>query len=216
MFIRVVFYIIGLLWIGLGNAFIINSLIGAGPFDALFVGLNLHFGLTIGILGIIGQIFIIFLTAFISFSRPKFESFITIVLRGIFFDLWFYILLSPLLLTVFYEAMAYFYFFQWLVFFIGLLILSIGTGTYLVSDFPKTPVDGLMFAVSKRFSLSLRNARISIDSFVVIVAFLLGGPVGLGTIVIALLLGRLVQYFHQKSKKIFFSFNNQKKATESL
>lgn len=203
LFKRIIFYLVGLLLIGLGNALIIHSHIGSGPFDALFVGLNKNFGLTIGTWGIIGQIFIILLTSTISKSRPKWESSITILFRGIFFDFWYYIALSQINFELNFLSL-------FSIFLLGLYILGWGTGAYLVSNFPKTPVDGLMFAIHKKNKLSLRNSRIFIDTVVLILALYLGGPVGLGTIIIALVLGRLVQFsnkqanlFYEKIKKNF-------------
>ena len=77
-----------------------------------------------------------------------------------------------------------------------------GIGIYMEAQFPKTPIDGLMIAIGNRFGWSLNISRISIEACGVIIGFLLGGPVGFGTLVAALLLGKVIQISNYKIKRI--------------
>jgi uncharacterized membrane protein YczE len=56
------------------------------------------------------------------------------------------------------------------------------------------PRDSLMLAIKRTTGLSLRLARGIIEVTVVTIGWLLGGPVGVGTLVFALLIGPAVQW----------------------
>ncbi|MDQ7864987.1 hypothetical protein RCO48_39505 [Peribacillus frigoritolerans] len=58
---RLTIYITGLAITALGIALIVRSIVGAGPWDSVAVGLKLHFGLTIGMWSIISQVFSYFI-----------------------------------------------------------------------------------------------------------------------------------------------------------
>ena len=75
----------------------------------------------------------------------------------------------------------------------GVVTIAIGSGLYLASDLGPGPRDGLMTGLHLRFGWSIRRARTAIELIVLAAGFLLGGTVGLGTIVFALGIGPLVQ-----------------------
>jgi uncharacterized membrane protein YczE len=197
---RIGIYIVGLAFTALGIALIILSLLGAGPWDAVAVGINNHLGLTIGTWSIISQIMFTLITWLIEKSRFKIESVIPIVIRSWFLDFWFYIVLKNVDLSSSWEL-------QWLSLIIGLILAGIGISAYMLAQFPKTPIDGLMIAISNRFGLSFNFSRMFIEITGVICGFLLGGPVGFGTVLIALLLGKIIQASNPIIKKVLFIQN---------
>lgn len=71
--------------------------------------------------------------------------------------------------------------------------MGIATAIYIGVDAGAGPRDSLMLAVKRTTGLSLRLARTSIEIFVVLIGWILGGPLGLGTLVFALLIGPAVQ-----------------------
>jgi uncharacterized membrane protein YczE len=75
----------------------------------------------------------------------------------------------------------------------GVLSIAIGSGLYLASDLGPGPRDGLMTGLHVRFGWSIRSARTAIEVTVLVAGFLLGGTVGLGTVVFAVGIGPLVQ-----------------------
>jgi len=75
----------------------------------------------------------------------------------------------------------------------GVVTIAIGSGLYLASDLGPGPRDGLMTGLHVRFGWSIRRARMSIELIVLVAGYLLGGTIGLGTIVFALAIGPLVQ-----------------------
>jgi uncharacterized membrane protein YczE len=75
----------------------------------------------------------------------------------------------------------------------GVVTIAAGSGLYLASDLGPGPRDGLMTGLHLRFGWSIRRARTAIELVVLVLGFLGGGTVGLGTVVFALAIGPLVQ-----------------------
>jgi uncharacterized membrane protein YczE len=75
----------------------------------------------------------------------------------------------------------------------GVVTIAVGSGLYLAADLGPGPRDGLMTGLHLRFGWSIRRARTAIELAVLVLGFLLGGTVGVGTIVFALGIGPLVQ-----------------------
>ena len=68
---------------------------------------------------------------------------------------------------------------------IGLLIISIGTFFYISSGFCAGPRDNLMVAIERKTGLAVGFCRGIIETSAVLTGWLLGGPVGIGTILSA-------------------------------
>ena len=76
----------------------------------------------------------------------------------------------------------------------GILIMGIASAVYIGVDAGAGPRDSLMLAVKRLSRRSLRQARGAIEITLVLVAWLLGGPAGIGTLVFAILIGPSVQW----------------------
>lgn len=125
----------------------------------------------------------------------RIESVIPILIRSVFVDFWFYIVLGNVDFTSSREL-------QIVSFIVGLVIAGIGIGIYMEANLPKTPIDGMMVAFCNRFGLSFNIVRMGIEGTGAVLGFLLGGPVGLGTLVIALFLGKIIQVVNNRTKKV--------------
>ncbi|RFB15352.1 BCR, YitT family protein [Bacillus sp. HNG] len=192
---RIGIYLGGLALTALGIAIIILSLIGAGPWDTVAVGLNMHAGLTIGTWSIITQVIFTVITWIIEKTRLRIESVIPILIRSVFLDIWFYFVLRNVDFASSWEL-------QWGSFVAGLIFAGVGIGIYMEANLPKTPIDGMMVAISNRFGWSFNIVRMGIEGTGAVIGFILGGPVGLGTLVIALLLGKIIQVVNNRMKRI--------------
>jgi uncharacterized membrane protein YczE len=193
---RLTIYITGLAITALGIALIVRSIVGAGPWDSVAVGLKLHFGLTIGMWSIISQVFLILFTAVIEKARVRIESVLVIVVRSWFLDFWYYIALANLDAS---NSLAL----QWFIFVLGVFTIGVGISIYMEAKFPSSPIDGLMIALSERFNLSISTSRLFIEASGLIIGYLFGGPVGVGTIIVALTLGRIIQTSNRLLRKYF-------------
>ena len=75
----------------------------------------------------------------------------------------------------------------------GVLLIGLGSGLYLAADLGPGPRDGLMTGLHHRFGWSIRRARTAVELTVLVIGFLLGGTIGLGTILFAFGIGPVVQ-----------------------
>lgn len=76
----------------------------------------------------------------------------------------------------------------------GILLIGIGSGLYIGARLGPGPRDGLMTGLAEK-GLSIRSARFAIEGVMLVAGWLLGGAVGLGTLLFTVLIGPLVQFF---------------------
>jgi len=76
---------------------------------------------------------------------------------------------------------------------VSVAILGVGTALYVGVHAGAGPRDSLMLAAARRLRISVRLARFGIDVLVLLIALLLGGRIGLGTLLIALTSGLAIQ-----------------------
>ncbi|MFI2708115.1 YitT family protein [Nocardioides sp. CER28] len=76
----------------------------------------------------------------------------------------------------------------------GVVLCALATAMYIGAQFGRGPRDGLMTGLVRRTGLSIRLVRTSLEVSVVVIGLLLGGPLGVGTIVFALTIGPLTQW----------------------
>ncbi|MFD1017695.1 YczE/YyaS/YitT family protein [Thalassobacillus hwangdonensis] len=199
-------YIIGLVVSSLGLALIIRSGLGVGPGDSVAVGLSLHLPVTVGTVMIISFLILLGVNAWLERSRPRIESIIPILIRGGTVDFFLYVFLK--------DASYELWWSQWLVFTLGLLALGAGIAIYLRTPFPRIPLDHFMMIMNDKTKQSKSFIRILAESTLALIGFLLGAPVGIGTLIVALLLGPMIQYFYTLCRPIvkLWSFHQKEKA----
>jgi uncharacterized membrane protein YczE len=77
----------------------------------------------------------------------------------------------------------------------GVVTIGLASGLYLAADLGAGPRDGLMTGIHHRFGFSISRSRTAVELAALIAGFLLGGTIGLGTVVFALGIGPIVQFF---------------------
>ncbi|WP_052460879.1 membrane protein YczE [Microbacterium gorillae] len=77
----------------------------------------------------------------------------------------------------------------------GMLILAFATGVYIAADFGPGPRDGLMTGLVRVTGWKVWIVRTIIEGSVLLIGFLLGGPVGVGTVAFAFGVGPLIGLF---------------------
>jgi uncharacterized membrane protein YczE len=77
----------------------------------------------------------------------------------------------------------------------GIVLCSLASAAYIGAGFGPGPRDGLMTGLVARTGLSVRLIRTTIELCVLAGGWLLGGTVGLGTVLFAFGIGSLVQFF---------------------
>ncbi|MBM7587793.1 putative membrane protein YczE [Bacillus pakistanensis] len=184
---RFVFYLLGIFILTLGIALILKAHLGAAAWDALAVGESTTFHLSVGTFVFINGMILIFINSFLLKKKPEFLAAITVFVIGMLIDFWLKIGLSdfsPTGLGV-----------QITTLFIGILALGIGIASYLQAKFPASPMDTIMIAISTRFGLSYRSARMISEGLALASAIVFHGAIGVGTIIVTITIGFVIQLF---------------------
>ncbi|MEU0570785.1 hypothetical protein ABZ297_36070 [Nonomuraea sp. NPDC005983] len=172
----------GLALYGTGIALQIESGLGNSPWDAFHQGVALKTGLSIGAVIIVVGALVMLLWIPLR-QRPGFGTISNVIFVGLFTDAALYLLPTPGHWTL-----------GWLYLALGVLSIALATVLYISARMGTGPRDGIMTGLM-RMGLSVRLARFLIEIGVLAVGWLLGGTVGVGTLVFALAIGPLTQLF---------------------
>jgi len=173
--------LLGLLLFGQGIALMTRAGVGLGPWEAFHQGISIRTGIPMGTVSILVGLPILLLWWPIG-ERPGPGTLLNLVLIGTSTNIGLRLLPAP--------TEPALQLFQML---LGVLVIGLGSGLYLAADLGAGPRDGLMTGFHHRFGWSIRRARTSIEVSVLVVAFLLGGTIGIGTVVFAFGIGPVVQ-----------------------
>nr|WP_255430305.1 hypothetical protein [Streptomonospora sp. PA3] len=171
----------GLCLFGLGCALLIASRLGAMPWDVLHQGLSLHTGLSVGTCSILAAGAVMLLWAPLR-QRVGLGTVSNAVVVGLSVD-------ASLWLLPEVEGLAA----RWAALVAGTVLTGLATGCYIGARLGPGPRDGLMVGLAERTRLSVRTARTGIEVAVVVAGALLGGTVGVGTLLFAIAIGPLAQ-----------------------
>lgn len=192
---RSTFFLLGIVILALGVALTVKAkMIGVGSWDVLHIGLANTAGLTIGTWSIIVGLIILAIDSMVMKRLPKIGTFLDMFLTGIFIDIF-----NFLLPTV------HGFFLQLIAFCVGLLLLGFGCGMYIVANLGVGPRDTLMLLFTNKLGWSVGRARTIMEVTVAIVGFLLGGPIGIGTVIMSFGLGPIVQWALSINEKMFYA-----------
>lgn len=180
---RLLQLVAGLLGYGASLALLVGSSLGASSWNTLAEGLSLRTGLTFGwatnLTSVAVMVFWIPLREF-----PGLGTVLNIVLVGVSADVAAHYLPTPVTLV---PQLGYFL--------LGLLMFALFDAVYLGARFGSGPRDGLMTGVARLSGRPVWLVRTGIDVVVLTAGWVLGGTLGAGTVLLALVAGPLVQYF---------------------
>lgn len=186
------FYVIGILLMTLGISFTIQSNLGTSPFDALLVGLSVNVGLTVGSWEIIIAFIMIGCNSCLIRERPQVLGLLTAFITGIGIDMWLFLLDQLITPELWYNKV--------LCFGIGLVVTGLGTATYLHTNFAPIPVDQLTLIIQEVTRRTIFFSRTLINLLFLIMAMILNGPIGIGTLLTVCFSGLLLNYFMPLTK----------------
>jgi uncharacterized membrane protein YczE len=175
--------LLGLIGYGFSMAVMVRAGLGLDPWDVFHQGLSLKTGMTIGTASAVVGVAV--LCAWVPLrNRPGIGTVANVIVIAVTVDAGLAILSTPASLP-FRIAMM-----------VGAVVLNaISTVLYIGAGLGPGPRDGLMTGLVVRTGLSVRLVRTSIEATVLAVGWLLGGTVGVGTVLYALGIGPLVQFF---------------------
>lgn len=175
--------LLGLAGYGFSMAVMIRAGLGLDPWDVFHQGLAGRTGLSFGLVTAIVGVAV--LLAWIPLrNRPGIGTVANVIVIAVTVDVSLALLPTPSALWIQIAMM------------LGAVVLNaISTVLYIGAGLGPGPRDGLMTGLVARTGLSVRLVRTSIEVTVLTVGWLLGGTVGVGTVVYAVGIGPLVQLF---------------------
>lgn len=178
--ITLLYLIIGLILFGLGETMLIAANVGVSPWTVLAQGISIKTGYSIGISTFIVSIGVLILWIPLK-QKPGIGTILNTIIISIVLDVSLPYLPTP-------ES----FFLQALQVFIGVIIVGLGSGFYLISNLGPGSRDGLMTGLQKKTNLPIALIRATIEVSAVVFGFYLGGVVGIGTLVFAFGIGPAV------------------------
>lgn len=179
-FHRIVILCIGLSAFGLGEAFLLQSFIGNSPWTVLAQGVALKSSLSIGV--VTGGISVMVLMLWIPLrEKPGLGTFFNIVVIPIALEIGIHLIPEQHSLVggVMYAL-------------VGIGAIGIGSGIYITCALGPGPRDGLMTALHHKTGVRVGRVRLVLEILVLLLGWSLGGRVGIGTALFALLIGQSI------------------------
>ncbi|NGN65269.1 hypothetical protein G5C51_15345 [Streptomyces sp. A7024] len=173
----------GLALYGASCGLTVRAGLGVDPWDVFHQGISRHTGLTIGVVSIIVGALVLLLWVPLR-QRPGLGTVSNVFVVGLSMD-------GAMAVVPDAHGLAY----QIPLLVAGVVLNGVATGMYISARFGPGPRDGLMTGLNKRTGWSIRLVRTLIELAVLASGFLLGGTVGVGTVLYAVSIGPLAQFF---------------------
>jgi len=171
------FLVLGLFLFGLGESLIITASIGMSPWTVLAEGLSLTSGLSIGVLT-----FLISLAVLLLWIPLKQKAGIGTILNVI-------IIAAVIEWSLPYLPHPETYLMQVLQAILGTLVVGFASGIYLIANLGPGPRDGLMTGCQRVTNLPIAWVRVFLEITVISIGWLLGGTIGVATVIFAFGIG---------------------------
>ena len=177
---RIAQLLAGLVLYGVGCALTVEAGLGVDPWTVLAEGLSIHTGIGIGwVTNIVG--FLVLLLWIPLRQKPGAGTIANILLVGtsMQFALWLLPAATELLVQI-------------VMLLGGIVMVAVASGLYIGARFGPGPRDGLMTGLNSRLGWPIWLSRVLVELTVLVIGWLLGGTVGVGTVLFAALIGPLV------------------------
>ncbi len=177
---RFLILIFGLTLFGIGEAFLVITSLGNSPWVVLSEGISLNSNLNIGQATFFVSLTVLFFWIPLK-QKPGFGTLANIVVISASIELGLLIIpeVNNIVLKVFYVLF-------------GILLVGIGSALYITCGLGTGPRDGLMTGLHYRTGVRVGRVRLGIELVALTTGALLGGSLGVGTALFALLIGQSV------------------------
>ena len=177
---RFLILILGLTLFGIGEAFLVITSLGNSPWVVLSEGISLNSNLNIGQSTFLVSLIVLFFWIPLK-QKPGFGTLANMVVIAAAIELGLLIIpeVDNLVIKIFYILF-------------GILLVGIGSALYITCGLGTGPRDGLMTGLHYRTGVRVGRVRLGIEVVALTTGAVLGGSLGVGTALFALLIGQSV------------------------
>ncbi len=176
-FLTLFYLCFGLILFGFGEALVVISFLGNSPWTVMAHGISIKSGLSIGVVTFIVSVVVLSLWYFLK-QKPGLGTLFNIIIIAVMLDVTITLIPTP-------DA----YIMKLLMAALGIVIVGIGSGIYLIANLGPGPRDGLMTGLQIKTNLPIAAVRAFIEISVASVGWYLGGTLGVGTLMFAFGIG---------------------------
>ena len=184
--------LIGIILISFGAALSQTMNMGLDPFTAINTGASELLGFTLGNYQLFVNAAILAIVLFFDRKIIGWGTIFNLVLVGYMIEFFISMLES------FIDPTQFAFIVQLLITVVAILIFTFGVALYMDADLGVSPYDAIAPVITDRVSASYKTVRIIQDIVVVIIAWILGGPVGVSTFITGFLAGPLIDFFSNR------------------
>ena len=180
---RVLILFTGLIIFGLGDSLLIQGNQGNAPWTVFAQGLTLKTGMSIGFATLLISCFVLLIWIPLR-EKPGFGTLSNIILIATFIQVGTQIFPEQSSMTsgILFDL-------------IGIAMVGLGSALYITCGLGPGPRDGAMTGIHYRTGIRVGRVRLGIELVVLIIGWFMGGSVGVGTALFALLIGQSVAIF---------------------
>jgi len=178
--VRVALLFFGLAIFGLGDSLLVQGNVGNAPWTVFAQGVSIKTGWPLGISTAIISLCVLLFWIPLR-ERPGFGTLANIALIASFIQIGIYIfpLQSSLLMGILFDLL-------------GIALVGVGSALYITCGLGPGPRDGMMTGLHLRTGVRVGRVRLGIEVTVLAIGWLMGGVVGVGTLLFALLIGNSI------------------------
>lgn len=185
---RIAIYLVGLCILTCGQRLFVQAGLGGGAFDSFCVGLAQYNTVSAGLWVAISSVILMLLSAFLEKRRPNFMVLISSFIFGVFFDCWGHVFTAILPSEIFLPGRI-------LLYTVGLILAPLGTAIYFTTSISRSAYDEIIAALQTAFKLPIWASKTLIESTMLLLGFIVKGPIGITTIVTAFTFGPILQKY---------------------
>lgn len=166
--------------------------LGLHPWDVLSVGLYEKFGLSIGSWNIIVGILLVSVSLILDRTYVRVGTLFNVILIGSLIDLYLWLDFLPNPTYTWLDSITII---------IGIVIMGIGGGIYNGAGIGSGPRDGFMLSISDKTGISIGKVRIITETLVLVIGWIIGGPVFIFTFIFTFIQSPIFQYVYLRLVK---------------
>jgi uncharacterized protein len=199
IFLRFLFFVIGILVFSYGISMAIKvQYLGIHPWDVLNIALFDKWGLTIGTWNLIVGGVLISGTLFLNRKYVRIGTILNGLMVGPLVDLYLFWDILPQRSSLYLDV---------IILILAIIIMGIGGGLYSASGLGTGPRDGFMLSLSELTGYSISNVRIAFESSILIIGWLLGGPIFIFTFIYTFIQSPIFQFSFLHFTKLLDSYS---------